>query len=65
MSREMNGPAMIQQMQEYFQQNPSQYKQFMNMQQNMQVIEEEKKKAQMSPKEKLDLAKDELKGKRM
>ena len=65
MSHEMNGPSMMKQMQEYFQQNPDQHRQFMKMQQNMQVSEEEKKKAQMSPKEKIELAKDKLKIKRM
>ena len=65
MSHEMNGPSMMKQMQEYFQQNPEQYRQFMKIQRKMQEKEEEDKKNQMSPKEKLALAKEKLKGKRM
>ena len=65
MSREMNGPSMMKQMQEYFKQNPDQHKQFLKIQQNMQEMEEEKKKSQMSPKEKLDIVKCKFKDQRL
>ena len=65
MSHEMKGPSMMKQMQEYFQQNPKQYQEFMKIQQKIQVSDEEKKKAQMSSKEKLEFAKEKLKGKRL
>jgi len=65
MSHDMTGPSMIKEMQEYCKQHPDQYRQFMKMQQNIQVTNEEKIKSQMSSREKLELAKEKLKGKRM
>ena len=57
----MKGPEMMQQMETYFRQNPEQYKEFLRMQQMFKAQQLE----QLTPKEKMKLAKQRLVGARM
>ena len=57
----MKGPEMLQQMESYFRQNPEQYKEFLKMQQMFK----EQQLQNMTPKEKMKIAKQKLSGARM
>ena len=64
-SHEMMGPDIIEKMQEFFKQNPDKYAQFIKAQKTMQLEKEEKEKLALDPKERLAIARNNLRSKRM
>ena len=65
MQHQMMGPDIIEKMQDFFKHNPEQYNQMIKAQSKLQFEKQEQERLALDPKERLALAKNKLRTKRM
>lgn len=63
-THEMQGPNMMNQIQEYLKQNPEQYKHFQKIQETLKMKEDQDNYNSLSPKEKIKLTRQKLSSQR-